>query len=82
MSEYRNGSTCGPTCPQHGSEPAVWTYEVRTADPGHRVDSPDSHEVLVKLDGRTQRVAGVWRTKRSAAMVASVLNSWAGDQIR
>jgi hypothetical protein len=60
----------------------TWQYSVRPADPGHRSDSADSHEVVLYLDGRPQRVVGVWQMKHQAMAVRSTLNRWAEGQIR
>lgn len=63
-------------------EQVGWAYDVRPADPGHRRDATDSHEVVVYYDGRPQRILGVFETARIATQIAGVLNQFVGKQIR
>lgn len=58
-----------------------YTYDVRPADPCHRTDDPDAHEVIRYRDGRTQRSMGAWRSERMATQVAAVLNQWATGEV-
>lgn len=60
----------------------IWTYLVRPADPGHRADAPEAHEVVAEADGRPQRVVGVWRTENSALAIAVALTRQAEEQLR
>lgn len=59
-----------------------WHYEIRPADPAHRADAPDAHEVLATLHGRPQRVVAVYQTRDYAFLVAGTLNFAKRGQIR
>jgi hypothetical protein len=91
VTEYRNGSTCGDDCAQHGTpkrgylkEPKSmnFTYMIRPADPADRARHPDATQVVLLRDGKVVRVLAVFQLEATARLIAHNLGQHAELQIR
>jgi hypothetical protein len=91
MTEYRNGSTCGDDCAQHGTpkrryvkepKPVKFEYMIRPADPADRAIHPDATQIILVKDRKIVRVLAVFQLEATARLIAHNLGQHAELQIR